>query len=54
MMKSKASDTSSKVRKETHKRPENCEYLQVSKTNPEIWNAVPMNTRAHDSAVLVI
>ena len=54
MMKSKASETSSKARKEIHKRPENCEYLQVPKDNPEIWNAVPMNTRAHDSALQTI
>ena len=57
MVKSKASETSSKVRKETHKRHENCEYLRVTKANPEIWNAwnaVPMNIRAHDSALQII
>jgi hypothetical protein len=51
MLSVSASDASAKARIERQVRPENCEFAQAPKTNPEIWNSIPGTCRATDMSL---
>ena len=51
MLQSPANDEAIKTRVERHVRPENCEFMQVPKLNPEVWNGLPGIVRGDDASL---